>query len=88
VPADPPGIRRIANGIMPWKKGGVAYDYFFRRIWPKTDQGGEMIYWERPDGGTVFNAGTFGFGWALLADPTLQGLLGNVLAHFGVPKAM
>jgi len=83
---DPPQIQRIANGIIPWKKGGAAFDYFFRRVTPKTDQGAEMIYWERPNGGRVFNAGSIGFGWALLADPMLQGLMRNVLAHFGVPK--
>ena len=34
-----------------------------------------MIYWERPQGGTVFNAGAIGFGWALDADPKLSKLL-------------
>ena len=71
VPPDPPNMHRLANGIIPWKKGGAAFDYFFRPIKPKTDQGGEMIYWERPEGGRVFNAGTIGFGWALLADSKL-----------------
>ncbi|HXG47775.1 MAG TPA: LamG domain-containing protein, partial [Methylomirabilota bacterium] len=69
LPSDPPGMVRLANGIIPWKKGGAAFDYFFRPIKPDTDQGGEMIYWERPDGGRVFNAGSIGAGWALLADP-------------------
>jgi hypothetical protein len=35
----------------------------------------DMIYWERPQGGTVFNAGAIGFGWALDADPKLSKLL-------------
>lgn len=86
VPDDPPNIVRIANGIIPWAKGGSAYDFWFRKIQPKTDQGGEMIWWERPDGGRVFNAGAIGFGWALLADKKLQGLLRNVLAKFGVKR--
>jgi hypothetical protein len=86
VPPDPPGIHRLANGIIPWQLGGAAFDYFFRPIDPKSDQGGEMVYWERPDGGRVFNAGTIGLGWALSVDPKLQGLLRNVLAHFGVPR--
>ena len=84
APADT--MRRLANGIIPWAKGGAAFDYFFRPVKPQTDQGGEMIYWERPDGGRVFNAGTIGFGWALLADPKLQTLLRNVLARFGVRR--
>ena len=83
VPADPPGIVPLANGIIPWKEGGAAFDYFFRPIQPKTDQGGEMIYWERPGGGRVFNAGSIGSGWALSADPKFQTLMRNVLAHFG-----
>lgn len=85
VPADPPGIVRLANGIIPWRFGGSAFDYFFRPIQPRTDQGGEMIYWERPSGGRVFHAGSIGSGWALHADPRMQALFRNVLHHFGVP---
>jgi hypothetical protein len=86
MPDDPSGITRLANGVIPWKKGGAAFDYFFRPIKPKTDQGGEMIYWERPDGGRVFNAGSIGSGWALWADRKFQRLLQNVLSHFGVER--
>jgi len=46
-----------------------------------------MIYWERPDGGRVFNAGAIGVGWVLSVDPKMSALLRNVLAHFGVKKA-
>ena len=84
LPVDPAGITRLANGIITWQKGGAAFDYFFRPIKPNTDQGGELIYWERPEGGRVFNAGSIGAGWALLADPKFQQLLNNVLHHFGV----
>jgi hypothetical protein len=83
VPDDPPGIQLLAHGQVFWKKGGSAFDYFFRKIAPATDQGGEMIYWERPQGGRVFNAGAIGSGWLLSADPKMSGLLRNVLAHFG-----
>ena len=86
VPPDPPNIVRIANGILPWGKGGSAFDYFFRKIKPKTDQGGEMIWWERPDGGCVFNAGAIASGWVLSVDPKMQGLVRNVLAKFGVER--
>jgi N,N-dimethylformamidase len=85
MPSDPPGMTLLANGIIAWKKGGSAFDYFFRSVKPTTDQGGEMIYWERPEGGRVFNTGSIGTGWALFADPKLQTLLRNVLDHFGVP---
>ncbi len=86
VPTDPPGITLLANGQVYWKKGGSAFDYFFRRISPQTDQGGEMIYWERPAGGRVFNAGAIGAGWVLSVEPKMAALLRNVLAHFGVTK--
>ena len=86
MPSDPTGMVRIANGILPWKEGGTPMDYFFRKITPATDQGGEMIYWERADGGRVFNAGAIGSGWVLHADPRWAAVLRNVLAHFGVPK--
>jgi N,N-dimethylformamidase len=86
VPADPPGITLLANGQVYWKKGGSAFDYFSHPISPKSDQGGEMIYWERPQGGRVFNAGTIGSGWVLSVDEKMAALLRNVLAHFGVPR--
>ncbi len=86
VPQDPPGIVRLANGIVPWAQGGKAMDYFFRTIKPKTDQGAEMIYWERPDGGRVFNAGAIGSGWVLHCDERWATVMRNVLAHFGVTK--
>lgn len=87
MPSDPPGIQRLANGVIPWSAGGAAFDYFFRPIRPTSNQGGEMIWWDRPDGGTVFNAGTIGAGWALHADPRWGTLLRNVLHRFGVEPA-
>ncbi len=84
VPADPPGIVLLARGVIPWAKGGAAFDYFFRPIRPAWDQGGEMIWWERPAGGRVFHAGSIGSGWALYHDPKFQALFRNVLARFEV----
>jgi hypothetical protein len=87
VPDDPTGsMVRLANGVTPWSKGGAAFDYFFRGIRPKDEQGGEMIYWERAEGGKVFNAGSIGAGWGILYDPKFQTLMRNVLAHFGVSR--
>ena len=86
VPSDPPGMVRLANGIIPWRFGGSAFDYFFRPIQPRTDQGGEMVYWERPEGGRVFHAGSIGSGWALHSDRRFQALFRNVLHHFGVHR--
>jgi hypothetical protein len=85
LPTDPAGMQRLANGITHWNLGGAtAFDYFFRPIKPPNPQGAEMIYWERPEGGKVFNAGAIASGWALHADPKFQTLMRNVLAHFGV----
>jgi hypothetical protein len=86
IPPDGQGIVRIANGILPWKEGGKPMDYFFRQVTPKTDQGAEMIYWERPDGGRVFNAGAIGSGWLLNFDQKWATLFRNVLSHFGVER--
>lgn len=85
MPADPPNLRRLADRIIPWKHGGSAFDYFFRPAKPANEQGAEMIWWERPDGGVVFNAGSIGAGWALGADPRWSALFRNVLHRFGVP---
>ena len=86
IPPDPAGIQLLANGQVYWKKGGSAFDYFFRPIKPQTDQGAELIYWERPEGGRVFNAGAIASGWVLSVDEKMSGLLRNVLSHFGIPR--
>jgi hypothetical protein len=88
LPTDPAGMVRIANGIVYWREGGLAVDYFFRTITPKSDQGGEMIYWERPAGGRVFNAAAIATGWTLHVDPRWATVLRNVLHHFGVPRGV
>jgi hypothetical protein len=84
LPDDPAGITVLAQGILPWPAGGSAFDFFFREIHPRQPQGAEMIYWERPSGGRVFNAGSIGAGWAIYHDTAFQKLFGNVLYHFGV----
>lgn len=85
MPEDPPGITRLANGIVHWSEGGTASDYFHRHIHP-TDQGGEMIDWHRTDGGRVFNAGAIGSGWTLDVDPRWAAMVRNVLYAFGVSR--
>jgi hypothetical protein len=86
-PVDPPGMVRIANGITRWAGLGSAFDYFWRPIKPKTPQGAEMIYWERPEGGRVFNAGSIASGWTIYFDTKFQTLMRNVLTHFGVRRS-
>ena len=85
-PKDPEGILRIANGVIPWDIGGSAFDYYFRKVKPETPQGGEFIYWERPDGGRIVNAAAIASGWVLSVDPKMRMILRNALHHFGVPR--
>jgi hypothetical protein len=83
LPEEPQGIVTLALGR---RGSGGALDYFTRPTQQKDGVLAEMIYWERPQGGRVFNAGVIGYGWTLHADPKLQALLRNVLHHFGVPS--
>ncbi|PRX70567.1 concanavalin A-like lectin/glucanase superfamily protein [Nonomuraea fuscirosea] len=46
--------------------------------------GADLILWERPAGGIVFNAGATNYPGALAADPGIQALTRNVLHHMGV----
>jgi hypothetical protein len=48
--------------------------------------GADLIYWERPSGGRLFNAGSIGYTGALAVDPGIQSLTRNVLHHFGVAR--
>lgn len=47
--------------------------------------GADLIYWERPAGGRVFNAGATNYTGALAVDPGIQALTRNVLHHMGIP---
>lgn len=89
---DPAGITLLAEGIVEWDKvsEGAPYDYYQRAaVAPPervaTGVSGEMIYWERPDGGRVFHAGSVSAGRGFRNDPKFGLLIQNVLAHFGVP---
>ena len=48
-----------------------------------VDPVAELIYWQRPDGGLVFNGGAIGNGIALYyQDPVFTGVTKNVLSYF------
>jgi hypothetical protein len=49
--------------------------------------GADLIYWERPAGGRVFNAGATNYAGALAVDAGIQALTRNVLHHMGVARA-
>ncbi|MCF6359394.1 MAG: hypothetical protein L3J29_01380 [Cyclobacteriaceae bacterium] len=44
----------------------------------------EIIYWQREDGGQVFNVGSVAAPWAVYKDDKMSLLLKNVLHHFGI----
>jgi hypothetical protein len=49
--------------------------------------GADLIFWERPVGGRVFNAGVTNYAGALAVDPGIQALTRNVLHHMGVSRS-
>jgi hypothetical protein len=86
LPADASGIVVLAEGVRRVPGRMDAYLDFFERPTASLDGlSAEMIYWERPQGGRVFNAGAVCASWVLHADTAFAALLSNVLAHFGVP---
>src|SRR5690606_27626569 len=78
------GIEVIAEGRRAHKGKLDAYlDSFGNATEALSGLSAEMIYWQRPQGGRIFHAGAVGASWVLGHDPTFEGLLHNVLAHFG-----
>ncbi len=53
----------------------------------ERNHGADIAFWERPNGGWVFNAGSIGLTGALAVDPGIRQLVRNVLFHFGVPRS-
>jgi hypothetical protein len=91
-PVEPPGITTLAKGMLenPVKDNGFnngdvccyLYDYFLDDV-AEVVPAAEMIYWQRPDGGRVFNGGAIGNGIALYyQDPVFNGVMKNVLTNF------
>lgn len=86
LPPDHADIQVIAHGVREKPGSMDAYLDFFYQDAPSLDGlSCEMIYWERPEGGTVFNAGAVGASWVLGSDPIFEQLLVNVLHRFGIP---
>ncbi|XRC90913.1 N,N-dimethylformamidase beta subunit family domain-containing protein [Ottowia sp. VDI28] len=88
--ADPPetqeGIEIIAEGIRELPGPLDAYlDFFEQPVESLNGLSCEMIVWNRPRGGKVFNAGAVGTSWVLQADDRMGKLLANVLAAFSIP---
>lgn len=80
---EPKGIVTLAHGNDAERRSRHL-DFFMRRAPNPEGYLCDMIYWDRPEGGRVFNAGAIGSGWVLSADPKFGTLIKNVLNHFGV----
>ena len=88
LPADPVGVHVLAQGVRAVPGKLDAYMDFFEGATQSLDGvSAEMIYWERPQGGRVFNAGAVGASWVLGVDKTFGTLIRNVLHHFGIRPA-
>ncbi len=83
-PEEPEGIETLASLK---RKNARVLDYFANFGVQEDATLVDMIYWKRPQGGTVFNAGAISFGWALDADPKQTKLMRNVLFHLAGVKA-
>lgn len=85
LPQAAEGVQVIAQGMRRVPGRMDAYlDYFEGATESLNGLSAEMIYWERPQGGRVFNAGAVGASWVLGVDEKFGTLLKNVLHHFGV----
>jgi N,N-dimethylformamidase len=85
LPPDQEYIQVLAHGVRKVPGPLDAYfDVFGQDAESQNGLSCEMIYWERPEGGRVFNAGAVGANWVLGTDPVFERLLSNVLYHFGV----
>lgn len=81
--ADPPGITVLAQ----CRSGRRIADYHATANMTHDNPSGvisEIILWERPDGGRVFNIGSVSAAWGVHEDERLGRLLRNVLHRFGI----
>jgi hypothetical protein len=88
-PVEPGGITTLAVGTLakPFAGDGgdvccYPYNYFLYNV-ETVDPVAEMIYWQRLDGGRVFNGGAIGNGIALYYnDAVFIKLMQSVLTNF------
>ncbi len=80
--ADPPGMTVLAACLSDRK----IIDYHANENLAADNPSGaisEILYWERPEGGRVFNIGSVSGPWGLHDDNHVSLLVRNVLHHFG-----
>jgi len=82
---EPEGFDYLGYSIHDWKTAYII-DYYARQVGHDGTLGGEMVLWNRPDGGQVFHAGVIAGGWVLEVDPKFQTMMRNVMHHFGVER--
>jgi hypothetical protein len=88
APVEPLGITTLALATVAPTPVGIETDnlddYFLQPlpIDPTKDPVAEVIYWQRPNGGRVFNGGAVANGFALSNDAVFAGLVRNVLRNF------
>lgn len=73
-----PGVTVLATAV-----GQVSLEWL-----GLADHGGEIVYYERPQGGRVINVGSIGATGALAVDSGIQTFVRNSLSHFGIPKTV
>lgn len=88
LPPNPAGVHVLAQGVrvVPGKLDAYM-DFFEGATESLNGLSAEMIYWARPQGGCVFNAGSVGASWVLGVDEVFGKLVRNVLYRFGVRPA-
>src|SRR5690606_28137207 len=78
-PDDPAGMTLLARG-QNWGPKATVFDWFIRMLPPNDARrpvGAELVWWERPEGGKVLNAGAIGAGWCLLSDERFATMVQN-----------
>jgi len=80
---DPPGMQVLAVCKTDRKIADYHADENMHRENP-SGVCSEILYWQRPEGGRVFNIGSVAAPWGLYYDQQVGLLVQNVLHHFGV----
>jgi hypothetical protein len=83
-PVAPAGMTTLAQATGgDVQFNGLSEDYFLQSVQPAAVKSvADMIYWDRPDGGHVFNGGAIGNGIALLNDDIFATVVYNALLNF------
>jgi Concanavalin A-like lectin/glucanases superfamily len=90
LPSPQPGLAEGRPPVLLGQAEGIQNVFLLDE--PTADHGrdaslgADLIYWDRPGGGEVVNAGSIAFSGALPVDPGASALVRNALAHFEVAR--